>query len=36
MMEEKEGVESQNSKKGLEKNKHACVVERVSVVSSRP
>ena len=27
MMEEKEGVKKQNSKKGFEKNEHACIVE---------
>ena len=29
MVEEKAGVERQNSKKGFEKNEHACSVERV-------
>ena len=29
MKEEKEGVEKQNSMKGLEKNEHACSVEGV-------
>ena len=29
MKEEKEGVEKQNSMKGLEKNEHACFVEGV-------
>ena len=33
MIEEKEGVERPNSEKGFEKNEHACIVERVSVVS---
>ena len=33
MMEEKAWVERQNSKKGLEKNEHACSVEGVFVVS---
>ena len=27
MVEEKAGVEKQNSKKGFEKNEHACIVE---------
>ena len=29
MVEEKAGVEKQNSKKGFEKNEHACIVEGV-------
>ena len=33
MVEEKAGVEKQHSKKGLEKNEHACIVDRVSWVS---
>ena len=33
MMEENEGVERRNSKEGSEKNEHACIVQRVSVVS---
>ena len=33
MVEEKAGVEKQNSKKGFEKNEHACSVEGVFVVS---
>ena len=33
MMEEKAGVERQNSKKGFEKNEHACSVQGVFVVS---
>ena len=32
MMEEKAGVERQNSKKGFEKNEHACNAEGVFVV----
>ena len=28
-MDEKEGVEKQNSKKGFEKNEHTCIVEGV-------
>ena len=33
MVEEKAGVEKQNSEKGFEKNEHACSVEGVFVVS---
>ena len=33
MMKKKAGVERQNSKKGLERNEHACSVEGVFVVS---
>ena len=33
MVEEKAGVEKQNSKKGFEKNEHACIMEGVSWVS---
>ena len=33
MVEEKAGVEKQNSKKGFEKNEHAYIVEGVSWVS---
>ena len=29
MVKEKAGVEKQNSKKGFEKNEHACIVEGV-------
>ena len=29
MVEEKAGVEKQNSEKGFEKNEHACIVEGV-------
>ena len=29
MVEEKAGVENQNSEKGFEKNEHACIVEGV-------
>ena len=29
MVEEKAGVEKQNSKKGFEKNEHACIMEGV-------
>ena len=32
MMEEKGGVDRQNSKKGFEKNEHACRVEGVFIV----
>ena len=32
MMEEKEGVKRQNSKKGSEMSEHACIVEGVFVI----